>query len=209
MATTVSVTRAGGFAYAGTGDFGRRVARLLAELAGGGGTHAGEEIEAALSADARAVAVAVWRPDPGLLEHADAAAYLAGRPWLPIVMEHPVIYVGPLIRPPHGPCFSCMWRRRIQHDVHHGATAAVHAAYADNNERGPAGYLPAHARLAAGVAHRMLRRPDGSPAAGISGDACVLTLPGSRIMTCPVIRCGDCRRCRGAEPAAAHPARAR
>lgn len=209
MATTVSVTRAAEFAYAGTGDFGRRVARLLAELDGGDGTHAEEEIEAALSADARAVVVAVWRPDPGLCELADAAAYLAGRPWLPIVMEHPVIYVGPLIRPPQGPCFSCLWRRRIQHDVHHAATAAVHAAYANDNERGPAGYLPAHARLAAGVAHRMLRQPEGSAAGGISGDACVLTLPGSRIMTRQVIRCGDCPRCSGAEPAAAHPWRAR
>jgi bacteriocin biosynthesis cyclodehydratase domain-containing protein len=209
MATTVFVTRTSEFSHVGTGAFGRRVVEFLAELGGASRTQAQEATEAALAAGAGSVAVALWRPDPGLCEQADAAAYRIGRPWLPIVLEHPVIYVGPLIRPPHGPCFNCMRRRRIQHDVHYATTAAVHAAYAADQDCGPAGYLPQHARMAAAVAHRMLRQPDSpiSASHGVASDAVMLMLADRRIITCPVIRCGDCRRCRGTgqpEPAAGH-----
>jgi bacteriocin biosynthesis cyclodehydratase domain-containing protein len=200
VATTVRVTRTRQFAYIGAGAFGWRVAEFLAELGRAGGTHTEQEIEAALAADAGSVTVALWRPDPGLCEQADAAAYRIGRPWLPIVMEHPVIYVGPVIRPPHGPCFRCMWRRRAQHDVHHAATAAVHAAYAAGQDCGPAGYLPQHARMAAAVAHRMLRQLDVPipDSRGVGSDVVMLMLADGRITTHPVIRCGDCRRCREA-----------
>jgi bacteriocin biosynthesis cyclodehydratase domain-containing protein len=201
VATAVHVTRTRQFAYVGAGPFGRRVVEFLAELGDAHATHSQEEVEAALAADAGSVAVAMWRPDPDLCEQADAAAYRIGRPWLPIVMEHPVIYVGPVIQPPHGPCFRCMLRRRAQHDVHHAATAAVHAAYAADRNRGPAGYLPQHARMAAAVAHRMLWHPgvpisDGS---GVGRNVVMLMLDDGLLMTYPVIRCGDCRRCRGAE----------
>lgn len=203
MATTVSVTRSREFTYIGCGAFGKRVIELMAELAGASGTRTTEEAGAALATDAGLVVVALWRPDLDLCEQADSAAYRIGRAWLPIVMEHPVIYVGPLVRPPYGPCFTCMWRRRVQHDVHHAATSAVHTAYAADQDRGPVGYLPQHARMAAGIAHRMLRQP-GAPdsgGSGVSSDVSVLMLPGSGIMTRPVIRCGDCCRCRGAEQA--------
>jgi len=197
------VTRSREFTYVGCGAFGKRVIELMAELAGASGTHTTEEAGAALATDAGPVVVALWRPDHDLCEQADSAAYRIGRAWLPIVMEHPMIYVGPLIRPPYGPCFTCMWRRRVQHDVHHAATRAVHAAYAADQDRGPAGYLPQHARMAAGIAHRLLRQPGGSisGSSGVSSDVSVLMLPGSGIMTRPVIRCGDCCRCRGAEQA--------
>jgi bacteriocin biosynthesis cyclodehydratase domain-containing protein len=206
VATTVRVMRTRQSAYVGAGAFGRRVVEILAELGGAPGTEAQEDIEAALAADAASVTVALWRPDPGLCEQADAAAYRSGRPWLPIVMEHPVIYVGPVIRPPRGPCFSCMWRRRAQHDVHYAATAAVHAAYAAGQDCGPAGYLPQHARMAAAVAHRMLRQLEVPilDSRGVHSDVVMLMLANGRIMTHRVIRCGDCRRCHEAgQPAPA------
>jgi bacteriocin biosynthesis cyclodehydratase domain-containing protein len=207
VAATVHVTRTRQCTYVGAGAFGRRVIELLADLAGAGGTLGQEEIGAALGTPAGSLVAALWRPDPGVCEQADAAAYRTGRPWLPVVMEYPVIYVGPVIRPPHGPCFSCMRRRRVQHDAHHAATAAVHACYAASQDCGPAGYLPNHARMAAAVAHRMLCQQAVSPpdSRGVASDVVMLGLADGHIMSRPVVRCGDCRRCRGAkwpEPAA-------
>jgi bacteriocin biosynthesis cyclodehydratase domain-containing protein len=201
VATTVHVTRSKQCAYVGAGPFGRRVTDILAELGGASGTDGEEDIGAALAADARMAAVALWRPDPDLCEQADAAAYRTGRPWLPIVMEHPVVYIGPVIRPPYGPCFSCMRRRRVQHDPHYAATAAVYAAYAADQDCGPAGYLPHHARMAAAVAHRLLRQSAVIPdSLNADSDVVVLTLADSRIVTRRVVRCGDCQRCHGGQP---------
>jgi len=128
-------------ALAGAGPFGVRVASLLAAV------HPGyqeadaslAEISAAFTGPAGAVVIALWRPDAELCDTADTLSYRYQLPWLPVVMEHPVIRIGPLVRPPAGPCFRCYARRRRQHDRQPWVTAALQAAYDRDQDCGPGG----------------------------------------------------------------------
>jgi len=158
-----------------TGPFGRRVAELLPEL------------------DTDAVVAALWRPSPALCERLDAEAFRDGRPWLPIVYDNPHVRVGPLVRPPYGPCFRCYTARETQHDDRHRLTAAVGRAYDADPELGSAAFLPHHARLAAGLAAMVL---------GGGHDGQVLTADGYGSVTADtVVTCEGCPR--------AHPSPAR
>jgi bacteriocin biosynthesis cyclodehydratase domain-containing protein len=107
-------------------------------------------------ADAGAVVLALWRPSPALCERVDELAFSSQRPWLPVIAEHPVIRVGPWIAPPAAPCYACYQARRGQHDEQRETTGLLHDAYDRDESCGPAGFLPHHARTAAGIALSML-----------------------------------------------------
>jgi bacteriocin biosynthesis cyclodehydratase domain-containing protein len=185
---------------AACGAFGHRVGRILVEEEWGGPDVIDAcEIDRAFEHGDGAVIVALWRPDPRLCERAEELAFERGRMWLPIVMDHPVIRVGPLVRPTDGPCFKCSYRRHAQHDARHARTAEVHAAYEADADLGPEGYLPHHARLAAATARRILL-------AALSGEACeadpipvggvvTLRLNQHGMPTAKVVACHDCPRC--------------
>jgi bacteriocin biosynthesis cyclodehydratase domain-containing protein len=137
-------------AVAGVGPFGQAVADQL-----GGVTVAPRELP---QTDADVLVMALWRPSPALCDRVDAAAFAAGRPWLPIIVEHPHVLVGPWVAPPAGPCFACYTARRTQHDPSSRATAGLHTAYDADPALGPAGYLPHHVRVAAALALLALDR---------------------------------------------------
>jgi bacteriocin biosynthesis cyclodehydratase domain-containing protein len=205
MANTIRLTRAA--ALVGVGQFGERVCNILAsefdghEEAGADGT----AISAAFSSGARAVVLALWRPYPQLCEMADELSFRYLVPWLPVVMEHPVIRVGPLVVAPTGPCFCCYARRRAQHDLQRWATAVLQDAYDHDQGCGPRGYLPHHARMAAALAHGAL----GALAAGEprleatqkAGEVTTIRLVGGDLRVSHVISCHDCHKC----GAAMHP----
>lgn len=206
MASAVRMTPAapGTVALAGAGPFGVRIVSLLAAAHPGyreaNATLA--EISTAFTEQANAVVIALWRPDPELCDAADALSYRYQRPWLPVVMEHPVIRIGPLVRPPAGPCFRCYARRRRQHDRQPWVTAALQAAYHREQACGPGGYLSHHARLAAAVAQDMLRRLQGNaPGQAGPGPGDVTTVRLSDmglnigLRSSRVIACHDCDRC--------------
>jgi bacteriocin biosynthesis cyclodehydratase domain-containing protein len=212
MADTLRMMPAkpGTFAIAAAGSFGERVISLLTAAFPGSTEFkaTGAEISAAFAGQESAVVIALWRPDPELCDAADALSYEHRRPWLPVIMEHPVIRIGPLLRPPAGPCFRCYTRRRRQHDQQPWATAALLAAYDRDQFCGPGGYLPHHARLAAAIAQAMLSRPgeeealgNGSPGGGdvttigLSDMGLSVGMRSSR-----VIPCHDCDRCGTAGP---------
>ena len=205
MATSVRVMAATPprVSIAATGHFGERVAQMLgAGLPGSRQVRAGEdEIAAVFAGGPSAVVVALWRPDQRLCEAADDLSLRYRVPWLPVVMEHPAIRVGPAICPPAGPCYRCYTRRRVQHDRNPSASAALRAAYERDPECGPAGYLPHQARLAAAIARDLLVRisagrqsVDGGRTAGEITTIQLLRggQRGSR-----VVACHDCDRCGG------------
>src|ERR1700733_4270765 len=87
------------------GAFGRRVAGFLVDNEAGSQTICdqpidGGGIESAFDRRGDSIVIALSRPDPELCQCADRLAFERNRVWLPIVMEHPVIRIGPLIRPP-------------------------------------------------------------------------------------------------------------
>jgi bacteriocin biosynthesis cyclodehydratase domain-containing protein len=185
---------------AACGAFGHRVGRMLVEPEPNGPEVLdGCDIERAFEQGSGTVIVALWRPDPRLCERADELAFQHSRTWLPIVMDHPVIRVGPLVRPPAGPCFGCSYRRQAQHSGRYASTAALHAAYEADPNLGPEGYLPHHARLAAAIARRYLLAAVSGEAdeAGSTPADGVVTLRLTRhgMPTARVIACHDCPRC--------------
>jgi len=201
VAAAVRVTPAGTaegpLALVAAGDFGHRVMRLLAQAFPGSREVAAADLPAAFSQEVTAIVVAVPRPAWALCERADELAYRHRKPWLPVVMEHPALRVGPLVRPPSGPCFACYRARRRQHDTERAASAVLEAAYDADASLTPYGYLPHHARLAAAVATRFLTRRE-------TGRVFAIDVLSSHSGTHQVISCHDCdREQRSAGPSAA------
>lgn len=173
----------------GTGAFGESVIRMLADSFPGARMMEADQLEMAFAEGCPSLVVlALWRPSPHLCESADRLAGSHGVPWMPIIMEHPVLRIGPYVQTNSGPCYRCYQWRRIQHDDQHNATAALHAAYDESADCGPRGYLPHHVRLAAAVATSCLDRE-------ILGRVTTIQLGTARVHTHEVVACHGCDRC--------------
>jgi bacteriocin biosynthesis cyclodehydratase domain-containing protein len=180
VATAVRVT--------GTGPFGAAVGRLLGEHLPATVVGVDGMSECFLEPSVYAV-LALWRPSMALCERADALAAERGVAWLPAVLEHPHLRVGPLIRPGAGPCFRCYRVRREQHDEHRRMTAALQDAYDGRPELGPAGFLPHHARWASTLVMSFVDT-------GTTGSVSSVHLSTGALVTNTVVACHGCARCR-------------
>ncbi len=196
MANAIRVRQAPSVTIVSAGPFGRRVSEILATGLTGCRRLSSGEIDAAFSAGPSVVVLALWRPEPGLCERADELSFETGTGWLPVVAEHPLIRIGPMVFPPAGPCFACYARRRAQHDNQHWGTAALSSAYESDRNCGPQGYLPHQARMAAAVASHMLGRP---AEAQVTGEVATIRLAQGDLRASRVIACHGCPRC-GAGP---------
>jgi bacteriocin biosynthesis cyclodehydratase domain-containing protein len=189
----------------GVGEFGKRVTRLLAAwIPAAREYEAADGLSAAFAPAAGAVVLALWRPDPRLCERADELSFRNQVAWLPVIAEHPVIRVGPFVDPATGPCFRCYARRRAQHDRQPWVTAALRAGYQADENWGPAGYLPHHARMASAVALQALSEralAPGPPARSrAGGEVTTIGAAVSGLQANPVITCHNCDRCPPAAP---------
>jgi bacteriocin biosynthesis cyclodehydratase domain-containing protein len=180
-------------AVTGIGDFGLDVARKLAKMEG---TEL-VTLDALMSAlaDGIVAVAAMWRPCPDLCEHLDKVSFQAGTPWLPIVMEHPRIRVGPWGAAPGRPCYRCFSGRRRQHDTQPEVTQALEAAYNRDASSGPVGYLPHHVTIAVGLAKLTLGKQAADGVAAVAGEALVVNVVSGRAAAHRVIPCHGCTRC--------------
>jgi bacteriocin biosynthesis cyclodehydratase domain-containing protein len=184
----------GRLALVAGGEFGHRVSQVLTQACPGSRNVTADALADAFAGDAAAVVVIAPCPAWASCERADELAYHCGKTWLPIVLEHPVLRVGPLVRPPAGPCFACYRARRFQHDTAYAVSSALNAAYDADPSLSPAGYLPQHARLAAAVATRFLAR-------GETGHVVTFDLVSWRGAAHRVLSCHGCdREQRASEP---------
>lgn len=186
-------------AVTAVGPFGDHVARLLISD-DGYERRAAADMEAGFASGV-ALVIASWRPLPSLWEEADELAFRYAVPWLPVVMEHPRMRIGPWVDPRlGGPCHRCYRQRKIQHDRQHAASSALEAAYDRDPGCGPRGYLPHHARVAAAIAAISVRsgtagqRPQGSGQAGLVSVINVLTWQAARHHVVAVHGCSRCGR---------------
>jgi bacteriocin biosynthesis cyclodehydratase domain-containing protein len=136
-----------------TGEFGLAVAQFLQTM-----TDVSARVEAVADGipirpwmGDEMLVVCAWREWPALFAHAESVAYAHASPWLPVVLEHPEMRVGPLVSPPRGPCHSCFTRRRHQHDPRRRITWGLHRAYDRDPSVGPRGFVSYQARLAAAI----------------------------------------------------------
>lgn len=174
----------------GVGPFGLRVVEVLSSLL----SHSRMLDEDGLVegfTNADAVVIALWRPAPALCERADVLAHESGTPWLPITMRYPFVLVGPWVRPGQGPCFRCFQHRLVQHDKDWKNTRDIHAAYDRDPDCGPRGFLPQHARTAAGIAACTI----GGRHIATAGVVVSFSLTEQWIRKDAVLSCHGCDRC--------------
>jgi bacteriocin biosynthesis cyclodehydratase domain-containing protein len=180
----------------GTGAFGATVTSLLHKHFPAAGLLDASALDRAFDGSGPVVCV-FWRPEPDLCDRADELAHETGTPWLPITKEGPIVAVGPWVSPGAGPCYRCCVARRRQHDREWPSTSSLHDAYRRDPSSGPSGFLPQHARFAAGIARMLL----GAAGRGVPATGEVTTLSTVRLSVehSRLRACHGCPRC-GAEP---------
>ena len=102
--------------------------------------------------------LAAWRRVPELERTLDDEAFRTGTPWLPVILDHPQLEIGPVIVPGQGACHGCYRRRLAQHDNARVIRAALDVHYDAHPESGPDGYLPSTALLAAAAVDDVVAR---------------------------------------------------
>jgi bacteriocin biosynthesis cyclodehydratase domain-containing protein len=150
---------------AARGPFGERVAHLLAARWPDCVPCGSITLDEVFEVESSAVVVADSAFDLALCRQAARVSRERGRRWLPILMDHPLITLGPLTEPGRTGCFECYYRRRLQHAPRLGTSLALHEAYARDPQLAPKGFLPHHARLAAAVGSALLEVPSPAPSA--------------------------------------------
>jgi bacteriocin biosynthesis cyclodehydratase domain-containing protein len=185
-----STRPAGRAILAGVGDFGQAVVELMLRRPGRSVVGA-DRIDDAFQDDAvGTIVLAMWRPCPALCEKVDELAFMHGRSWLPIVMNHPHVRIGPLVVPELGACFGCFQERQVQHDSQRAVRAVVNARYDSDPCFGPEGYLGHHARLAASLAELAL-----AGAHDEAGQVRTVNVMATGIRRHAVVPRPDCTRC--------------
>jgi bacteriocin biosynthesis cyclodehydratase domain-containing protein len=187
-------------ALLGYGPFGQRVADLLSSAIPSRQVDSRDGLSECFHTGTAAVVIALWRTEPALTSRADELSFECMIPWLPVIMAHPGMRIGPLVSPGEGPCFRCFTMRLAQHDTRYETTVAIEGAYNGNSGTGPQGYLPQHVRIAAAVAMRMLAAIVSNPEGGTftipPGHVASFSLVRNTIAVDPVIACHNCDRCR-------------
>ncbi|MFF7449634.1 MULTISPECIES: TOMM precursor leader peptide-binding protein [unclassified Streptomyces] len=190
MATAVRLSTVALFSV---GDFGHRVNDVVASALPASHNVPTSELDEAFAGRPDIVVAALWRADHAVCERADRLAHDTGVAWLPVVQDHAVLRVGPLVLPGAGPCFRCFDRRKQQHDAHGNSSSVVRAAYERDPKLGPAGHLPFHVRVAGGLAVDQLQRP-------AAGHVVTVRLPDLSLSRDRVVSEHACRRCRETPP---------
>jgi bacteriocin biosynthesis cyclodehydratase domain-containing protein len=176
------------------GDFGDQVAAFLCGTARWRVAMA-DSVADAFEKDSRAFIATMWRPCPAACEEADVLAFHRQRPWLPVVMDHPHVRVGPVVVPGQGACFGCFTARYDQHDSRPDITAALRAGFDREPAFGPRGYLDHHARLAAALAQMALSDLSDDWLAAAAGQMLTFNVYRNAIRRHPVIARSGCPRC--------------
>ncbi|QSB04081.1 TOMM precursor leader peptide-binding protein [Natronoglycomyces albus] len=179
MATAIRLDR---LAVSAIGEFGRDVARELCDL--------GARIVPVEDPPdhASALVLVSWRPEPGHCAEWNRRAAAAGTPWLPVMVEHPRLIVGPWIDPTNGPCYSCFEFRRDQHDPGRQLRLRLRRAYSADDTLGVYGHLPHHVSLA----ESLIRMACAAP---MPGSTHLLDLMSSQLSTYQVSARQDCPDC--------------
>ncbi|AWK96227.1 TOMM precursor leader peptide-binding protein [Bacillus velezensis] len=142
---------------------------------------------------ARLHVFAAWRPSACISKQLDRLFFQWKEPWLPIIMEHPYLRIGPLIIPGKGPCFHCFHARLLQHSPVPEYLKKIDDHYAKHPEAGPKGYLRSFAGWSAAFVSIVLKSmEDGESLAGSMWQTNVLTRDSFRSNTIGVHGCPRC-----------------
>ena len=108
--------------------------------------------------DASVHILAAWRPVLEIAHVLDTVAFTWQVPWLPVIYEHPYLFIGPTVVPGVGPCYSCFRLRYLQHSKTEDLTDVLDSYYASHPAAGPRGYLPTTVAFAAAIVWEVTQR---------------------------------------------------
>jgi bacteriocin biosynthesis cyclodehydratase domain-containing protein len=114
---------------------------------------------------ARSRVLAASRPVPALAVALDDSAHESQSPWLPVVLTHPHLQIGPVVVPGRGACFGCWQRRLRQHAPAPEVDAALQRYYDEHATEQLYGHLPPSVEIAAAMALRVVDRMASDPGA--------------------------------------------
>jgi bacteriocin biosynthesis cyclodehydratase domain-containing protein len=183
------------------GPFGHAVAERLrglrpdVEVAAAGAAVVRPRVpDAAKPSGPRLNVLASWRRVPQMEREFDDESFRSGQPWLPVVLDHPVLEIGPVVVPGAGACRGCYRSRLAQHDPSRAVHAAIDRHYDADVHAGPAGYLPSTALFAAAVAAEIADRLSAAPESE-AGRVRQLDVPTQQLQSGRVIGVHGCPRC--------------
>ncbi|MEU4216692.1 TOMM precursor leader peptide-binding protein [Actinoplanes sp. NPDC026623] len=135
-----------------------------------------------------------WRRVPRMEREFDDESFRTGQPWLPVVMDHPVLEIGPVVVPGAGACHGCYRGRLAQHDPSRAIRKTVDDHYDQDPFEGPAGYLPSTALFAAAAAAEVVDRLRAAPEHE-AGRVRQIDVPTQQLHTGRVVGVHGCPRC--------------
>lgn len=135
-----------------------------------------------------------WRRVPRMEQEFDEESFRSGQPWLPVILDHPVLEIGPVVVPGAGACHGCYRGRIAQHDASRAVPAAIGDHYDQDASAGPAGYLPSTALLAAAAAADAVERLREAPE-NEAGRVRQIDVPTQQLRSGRVVGVHGCPRC--------------
>lgn len=106
------------------------------------------------------------QPVPSICRLLDEASHELNQPFLPIISDSDTVYVGPLVCPGTGSCWSCWISRCGQRVSWSDRHMRLREYYNDTTVSGPRGYLEPFAVICAARAAQILNALETGSAAG-------------------------------------------
>jgi bacteriocin biosynthesis cyclodehydratase domain-containing protein len=103
------------------------------------------------------IVLAAWRPVPALCEKLNCVSYETRTPFIPLIIDGPVLRLGPIVQPGTGGCWTCWTHRVAQHNGMFKDHSALMEFYNGNPSRGPSGFLEPVAMIGAAQVARTVR----------------------------------------------------
>lgn len=133
------------------------------------------------------IILASWREARSLGEAIDM---MVGVPWwIPVVLAHPVIRVGPVFSHDVPGCYRCLTSRVLAREEQPEHLAALWDLYDHDPSIGPPGYLAHHAGVAAGLTALVVNCRDEARRLIVTYDLLTADLRAERLVPTP-----DCPR---------------
>jgi bacteriocin biosynthesis cyclodehydratase domain-containing protein len=175
-----------------TGEFGKAVAEDLAKLR--------VDCESVRASDhairerpTRMRVFTAWRPSPEFCESLDQISHELRRPFFPLVVDGPLLRLGPVVIPGEEGCWRCWQKRSLQHDPWRERHKTLHDHYFAHPEEGPQGYLRPFAMMGAARVAQLIDEIDAGSARG--GYLWQIDMITREIVTARVVGVDGCVRC--------------
>jgi len=137
------------------------------------------------------VVVAAWRPVGSLCRVVDNLSYERGHPFVPVILDSPVLRLGPVTVPGVSGCWHCWDMRSRQHSPISRERSSLLEFYESNPNCGPAGYLESFAMIAAAQIGQVTR----SSLTQIAGQIWQMNLFTREVSTGYLVGVDGCKRC--------------